>query len=120
MSGQAYAPGATPRIPRANLDRVGPELKSVRLNGPMGSRVVPVPATGDFALPALDRVGLYKTDPAVPQYEQIAVNLLDDNESNLMAMDAPPGNVGAAVTSAGGSRGWNCGGGWWRAGRCRC
>jgi hypothetical protein len=43
----------------------------VRLNGPGMSRDLPVPEAGDFALPALDRVGVYRTDPVVPQYERI-------------------------------------------------
>ena len=51
-----------------------------------------VPEAGDFALPALDRVGVYTTDPPIPQFEQMAVNLLDANESNLVPADArPPG-----------------------------
>ncbi len=98
----SYPPGATPRIPRSNLERNGADVKTIRLNGPMGSRDIPVPATGDFALPALDRVGLYTTDPPVPQYEKIAVNMLDENESNLLPADAPPGNVGQALASGGG------------------
>src|SRR5690606_38309489 len=81
---EAYQPGATPRIPRPALQRALAGRKEVRLNGPMGSRRIEVPAAGDFALPALDAVGIYTMDPPVPQYEQIAVNLLDANESNLM------------------------------------
>jgi hypothetical protein len=98
----SYEPGATPRIPRANLDRLAPGLKSIRINGPLGSKEVTIPPTGDFVLPALDRVGLYTTDPPIPQYEQIAVNLLDDNESNLLPLDTPPGDVGTALAAAGG------------------
>jgi hypothetical protein len=96
----SYEPGSVVRIPRATLDLAGANLKSIRLNGPMGSREIPIPATGDFVLPALNKVGIYKTDPPVPQYEQIAVNLLDENESNLLPVDAPPGNVGTAVAVA--------------------
>jgi hypothetical protein len=99
----AFEPGATPKIQRASLEHIGgADLKSIRLNGPMGSRNVPIPPTGDFALPALDRVGLYSTDPPVPQFEKIAVNLLDENESNLVPSDSPPGNVGQALASASG------------------
>jgi hypothetical protein len=58
---------------------------------------VAIPPTGDFALPALERVGLYSTDPPIPQYEQMAVNLLDANESNLMPSDKPPGDVNAPI-----------------------
>jgi Aerotolerance regulator N-terminal/von Willebrand factor type A domain len=98
----SYEPGATPEIPRANLERAQPGMKSLRLNGPMGSMTVQIPPTGGFALPALNKVGLYQTDPPVPQFEQIAVNLLDDNESNLTASDVPPGQVGTAVATTGG------------------
>jgi hypothetical protein len=98
----SYEPGSVIRIQRAALDRVGPDVKSIRLNGPMGSQSIPIPETGEFVLPALNKVGVYKTDPPVPQYEQIAVNLLDENESNLLPADAPPGDVGTAVAVAAG------------------
>jgi hypothetical protein len=95
----SFEPGATPRIPRTNLDKLGPGVRSIQLNGPMGSRSIPIPSNGDFVLPALNKVGLYKTEPPVPQFEQIAVNLLDANESNLLPANAPPGNVGVAMAS---------------------
>jgi hypothetical protein len=97
----SYPPGATPHIARANLDKLSPDLKSIRLSGPMGWRDIPVSAGSDLILPAMNKVGLYKTDPAVPQFEQMAVNLLDDNESNLLPVDTPPGNVGTALAVAG-------------------
>ncbi len=97
----SFPPGATPKIPRANLERAVASAKSIRLNGPGGSREVPVPATGDFVLPALNYVGIYKTDPPIPPFDQIAVNLLDPNESNLIPADTSPGSIGTAVTSAG-------------------
>ena len=97
----SYPPGATPRIPHANLDRLNPDLKSIQLMGPMGNLNVPISANGDFVLPALNKVGLYKTDPPVPQFEQIAVNLLDENESNLLPAEAPPGNAGTALAAIG-------------------
>lgn len=99
---QSLEPGATPRIPRANLVRSGTSLKSIRLSGPGFSRDLPIPETGDFALPPLDTVGVYKLDPIVPQYERIAVNLLDSNESNLIPVDRPPGNIGQATSLTGG------------------
>ena len=87
-------PGATPRIPRSGLIRGGQELKQVTLKGPgpFGTRTLKVPETGDFALPPLSYVGLYATDPPIPQYEQMAVNLLDANESNLVPANAAPGS----------------------------
>jgi hypothetical protein len=100
---QSMEPGATPRIPRANLQRAGSELKSIRLNGPGVARELPIPQdTSDFALPALDHVGVYRLDPVVPQYERLAVNLLDPSESNLMPVDRPPGNVGEVLEVTGG------------------
>jgi hypothetical protein len=98
----SYEPGTVVKIPRSALDKLGADVKSIQLNGPMGSEPVQIPATGDFVLPPLNRVGIYKTDPPVPQYEELAVNLLDENESNLMPTDAPPGNVGTALAVTGG------------------
>jgi hypothetical protein len=96
---QSYEPGSTPRIPRTNLQKVDVNLKKVRLNGPMGSRELPVPPTGDFVLPAMNLVGIYKTEPPIPQYERLAVNLLDANESNLLPVDNPPGGVMGEATA---------------------
>jgi hypothetical protein len=94
---QSYQPGATPVIPRADLQKVDPSLTHITLIGPMGKSSVPIPPAGDFALPPLDFVGLYTTDPPIPQFEQIAVNLLDANESNLLPADKPPGDASAPV-----------------------
>jgi hypothetical protein len=91
---QSYDPGSTPRIPRSNLQRAGEGLTKINLDGPGGRRVVPVPPSGDFVLPALDKVGVYSTDPPIPQYEQLAVNLLDANESNVLPNPDPPGKIG--------------------------
>ena len=101
---QSYQPGATPKIPRYNLQQAGGDLKQVKVIGPVGFGEVTatVPVTGDFALPPLDRVGVYALEPAVPQFEKIAVNLLDDNESNLLPVDRPPGGTGEAVASTSG------------------
>jgi len=99
---QSFDPGATPRIPRGNLDRVDPAMKQLTLNGPMGSRPVAVPPAGDFALPALDKVGIYTLDPAIPQYDRIAVNLLDGSESNLLPVKDAPGGVGDVLDAGGG------------------
>ena len=66
------------------------------------SRDLEIPAAGDFALPPLDSIGVYRLDPIIPQYERIAVNLLDSSESNLIPIDRPPGNIGEAIGTAGG------------------
>lgn len=94
---QSHPPGSTPQIPRIDLQKVDPDLKQLRLDGPMGQLAVPIPPDGDFALPALDRVGVYTTQPPIPHFEHLAVNLLDANESNLISLDHPPGDIGAAV-----------------------
>lgn len=99
---EAHQPGATPRIPRPALERALAGRDRLRLNGPMGSREIVVPAAGDFALPPLDAVGIYTLDPPVPQYEQIAVNLLDENESNLVPVTVAPGNIGQTIDQAAG------------------
>jgi hypothetical protein len=102
---QSFDPGATPRIPRQNLQRnegAGDETKRVRMEGPDGGRDIDVPTNGDFALPSLEKVGLYTLTPPVPQFEQIAVNLIDPIESNLMPVENAPGNIGQAVASTGG------------------
>lgn len=90
-------PGATPTVPRGDLQKIG-DPATIKLKCPDGSVViVPVPASGDFVLPALNHVGLYTTDPPVPQFERMAVNLLDANESNLLPADKPPGDTNATV-----------------------
>jgi hypothetical protein len=66
----------------------------------MGTMHAKVPATGDFVLPSLDRVGIYQTDPPIPQYENIAVSLLDSNESNLLPSPVAPGSGGHIVAAA--------------------
>ena len=95
---QSVEPGATPRIPRANLLRSagGAEAKQVTLRGPapFGSRSLKIPEAGDFALPPLDYVGIYTMEPPVPQYEQLAVNLLDPVESNVLPAKHAPGGLG--------------------------
>ncbi|MGD0140017.1 MAG: VWA domain-containing protein [Tepidisphaeraceae bacterium] len=96
----SYEPGVALRIPRFNLQKLDPAPDSVTINGPMGPLKVKVPPTGDFVLPALNKVGLYQTDPPIPQYENIAVSLLDPNESNLLPADVAPGSGGQVVATA--------------------
>jgi hypothetical protein len=98
---QSYEPGATPHISRINLQQVKSDLKTVQLNGPDTSQTLTIPESGDFALPALQKVGVYTTDPVIPGFERIAVNLLDSSESNLVPATAPPGNIGDAIIATG-------------------
>ncbi|MGA2496594.1 MAG: VWA domain-containing protein [Tepidisphaeraceae bacterium] len=104
---QSYRPGTAIRIPRFSLQAAGANLKSIRVTGPgdFSPVEVPIPDAGDFALPALPKVGVYTLDPPVPQYEKIAVNLLDENESNVLPVNKAPGgaNGGAEVVQAGAS-----------------
>jgi hypothetical protein len=97
---QTVDPGATPRIPRDILNRSAPGAKSIKLIDPSGkSRDLPIPASGDFALPALDHVGIYKTEPALGPFEHIAVSLLDAVESNVLPADKAPGGIGEVAAS---------------------
>jgi hypothetical protein len=90
----SYTPGTALRIPRFNLQKLSPVPETITLEGPMGPQKVKVPPTGDFVLPPLNKVGVYTTDPPIPQYENIAVSLLDDNESNLDPAPVAPGSQG--------------------------
>ncbi len=96
----SYEPGVTLRIPRFNLQKLNPVPDSVTITGPMGTLKATVPPTGDFVLPALTKVGLYQTNPPIPQYANIEVNLLDPNESNLLPMKVAPGSGGHATAVA--------------------
>jgi hypothetical protein len=96
----SYEPGVTLRIPRFNLQKLNPIPESVTITGPMGTMQAKVPPAGDFVLPALNKVGLYQTNPPIPQYENIAVSLLDSNESNLLPADVAPGAAGQATAVA--------------------
>ena len=91
---QAFAPGAAPRIPPANLTKGDTRITEVTLEFPSGERrKLKVPETGDFTLPPLEQVGVYKTNPPVPGWEQIAVNLLDPVESNLLPAEKLPATI---------------------------
>jgi hypothetical protein len=99
---QTMYPGETVRVPRIALQQTGKEVDRVTLTGPGNvTRDVLVPASGDFVLPAMNQVGLYKTDPAIPGFEQIAVNLLDANESNTLPIAKIGGTVAEPVAGDG-------------------
>jgi hypothetical protein len=101
---EAFAPGSTPVVPLGDVHRVAGDRRQLTLNGPMGSRSIKIPDAGEFALPAMDRVGLYTMDLPVPGFDKLAVNLLDPNESNLIPSDTAPGGIGTAVATSGKSR----------------
>jgi hypothetical protein len=98
---EGFAAGATPRIPRVALSRLGTSASSLSLIGPDGSsRTVTPPAAGDVVLPPLERVGLHRVDPPLPQYDRFAVNLLSATESNIVPNQIPPGNIGKVADTA--------------------
>ena len=91
-------PGATPVLPRASLTKGATPITKLTLIDPLGGQqALTVPPQGDFALPALQHVGIYKTEPALPGFERMAVNLLDPNESNLVPAATAPGGTAEAV-----------------------
>lgn len=93
---ESVAPGTAPTLERAAIMQADPALKAVSLLGPINA-TVPIPPAGDVTLPALDRVGVYQTSPPIPPFDKIAVNLLDENESNTLPVDAPPGHIGTML-----------------------
>ncbi|MEM8872742.1 MAG: VWA domain-containing protein [Planctomycetota bacterium] len=98
---QSIPPGTNPRLPRSNIDRAG-NPDRITVNGPDGDLDKDVPEAGDLVLDPLENVGLYTLEPAVPQFERLAVNLLSASESAIAPSELPPGGVGATVE--GGSR----------------
>lgn len=97
QSREAVRPGESPLVPRANLERVNPADQQIALRGPSGTQRLTIPPTGDLAFPPLDAVGLYRTDPPIPQFELVAVNLVDETESNTLPAETAPGNVGTVI-----------------------
>ena len=97
---QSVEPGTALRVASTAAERANlPDTISLSL--PSGSSVrVPVPKEAELVLPAMDEVGLYRLDPPVPPYSTLAVNLLDDFESNTLPVETPPGNIGT-VTAMG-------------------
>ncbi|MEO6435771.1 MAG: hypothetical protein ABIP55_08420 [Tepidisphaeraceae bacterium] len=100
-----FEPGAAPRIQRALIQKSAPGVTKLTLTGPMPPREFPIPPEGDVTLPALNRTGVYMLDPPIPPFDQVAVNLLDFSESNVVPVDQPPGGIGEMIaTGAGKSR----------------
>lgn len=96
---ESLPPGASPTIERSLLNRIDPGLKTLHLSGPIDATIA-IPQSGDVVLPSLEKVGLYNLDPAVPGAEQLAVNLLSEQESNLSPAEMPPGRAGQVVSVA--------------------
>jgi hypothetical protein len=100
---QSLVPGATPTLARSNLDRANVPPTGLKLITPAETKTLPLPAQGELALPPLEQVGLYRTQPAVPQFEQVAVNLCDPLESDLVPAAGVPGGVGEEIAAEGGA-----------------
>lgn len=91
---ETYTPGSTPKLPRTNLA----DIAKVTVTGPGSfSRTIDIPPEGDVALPALEKVGTYELSPPVPGFEKLAVNLLDNNESDITPAGSPPGGIGTTI-----------------------
>lgn len=99
---QSIAPGTALRLAASAAERAGlPEAISLRTPAGQTLRVA-VPKESDLVLPAMENVGLYRLEPSVPPYETLAVNLLDDAESNTLPLQTPPGNIGTATAMGAG------------------
>lgn len=101
---ESFRPGATPRIPGASLQALLQKSRDITLHTPDGPQKLHIPDQGDFALPALQHVGLYRPDPMLPQFERLAVNLLDENESNIEPFQKTLGDKGNVVVVEGKSK----------------
>ncbi|QOV88883.1 vWA domain-containing protein [Humisphaera borealis] len=102
---QSLRPGEVVRIPRSKLQQADINLKSVTLTGPDGKKELPVTDAGEFVLPVMEKVGLYSTEPAIPGYEKLAVNILDPVESNVLPSDKIPAAVPTDTTDQGNAAG---------------
>jgi Mg-chelatase subunit ChlD len=93
---ESYLPGATPRLPRSAVS----DLKQLSLRTPDGKSLpVNLAGTGDIALPPLEHVGVYELQPPVAGFERLAVNLLDQAESNTLPSGSPPGGIGQTIVA---------------------
>jgi hypothetical protein len=98
---ESYRPGFSPTLERGAIVQVSPGATSISADGPT-KVTAPVPTSGDVTLPPLDQVGVYTTTPPVPPYDKIAINLLDENESNIMPATRTPGSAGQPVLAGAG------------------
>lgn len=96
---ESIAPGGLVTIPRAIADRAGVE-GNVTLYGPDGRRNISVDENGVVTLGPFEHAGIYRTEPSLPQFERIAVSLLDENESNLLPNPTDPGNLAGIEPAA--------------------
>ena len=94
VCGRGYAA----RIARSVLAKMG-DVKRIMVRGPDGAKTVNVGTNEDVVLPPMERVGIYTTEPAVPGLAEMAVNLVDGNESDLKPVTLSSG-INSASASA--------------------
>lgn len=97
---ESIQPGETVGVPQNLVDRAGLQGDTVAVVGPAGveeaaprRETFEVDEVGALVLSEFDEVGVYRTEPPVPQFSHIAVSLLDVNESNLLPSYTDPGNL---------------------------
>ena len=101
---ESVRPGETVGVPRSTLERADvPPGGEIAVIGPIGAgeqrRTIRVDEGGGLTLGPFDRVGVYRTEPSLPQFERIAVSLLDANESNLLPARGEPGAAGGEAAA---------------------
>ncbi len=102
---ESLAPGSAPRLPDLVVQRMASRPKELKLALPDHTSVsVAVPPTGDVPLPRLNYVGLYQLTPPVPGFEQFAVSMLDEQESDINPAASLPGSGGQTAVKAGQSK----------------
>ncbi|MEL7240144.1 MAG: hypothetical protein AAGK78_14905, partial [Planctomycetota bacterium] len=99
---ESVKPGDSVRVPKSIVDRANlGDGETVELRGPIESpedtrpvtRTERVSETGVATLGPFEQVGVYRTQPTLGQFGNIAVSLLDANESNLLPSATDPGNL---------------------------
>lgn len=100
---ESIRPGETVGVPQNLVDRAGLQGGTVAVVGPAGvesatprRRTFDVDPIGTLTLSEFNHVGVYRTEPPIPQFSHIAVSLLDANESNLLPSYTDPGNLSGA------------------------
>ena len=90
---ESLKPGESVTVPRSVVDRADLEDGELAVIGPAAQREVRPDDNGVITLGPFDEVGLYRTQPPLPQFERLAVSLLDPEESNLLPNPTDPGNL---------------------------
>ena len=124
---ESVRPGAVVGVPQNLAERAElSEGERVSVVGPSGfagassnRRDARVDESGGLTLGPFESVGVYRTEPPVPQFSHVAVSLLDPSESNLLPGYTDPGALSgtdairAAVEQAEGDEGEQIEWWWW-------